>query len=131
MVHKNENSPGAAENILNKYHRKIAEPINSNKDETNNAANKHSNNYFNLHHPIRHHVHNHAPIPHNQYVQDETAVIDGDPNLIKRDMKQLTKVHAKIIFLEIQEHHERAKTLREQMASIEEISDAKSAVGKG
>ena len=63
--------------------------------------------------------HNHGH-PHQQPTQEKS-----NPNLLKRDLKRIEKLHAKVEYLEIREEYDEADKLREQITAIEENANEK------
>ena len=60
---------------------------------------------------------------HHQHQNKEEKT--NNPNLHKRDLKRIEKLHAKVEYLEIREEYEEADKLREQIVAIEENANEK------
>lgn len=61
--------------------------------------------------------------PHHHGRPEEKTVVNS--NLLKRDLKRIEKIHAKVENLEIREEYDEADKLREQITAIEETANEK------
>ncbi|CAB9511307.1 expressed unknown protein [Seminavis robusta] len=108
------------------HHKKDADAQPSNKNKNHHAKENHAP--AKKGHGGRNHEEQPAKLSNNKKGhggRTHEVQAKANPNLTKRDLKMLEKLHAKIEYLEIRDEYDEADKLREQMTAIEDNANAK------